>query len=98
MEDFDEEVVLDVEESETPEKVGIFKRIYRWCGEHPAIMSALITAGLSVGSTAYKHYVSTKEYEDYLYVTTDSDEIARIPARKMQSVKHGSWRRKKNPR
>ena len=92
---YDDVVIEDIEEDQ--EKPGFWKRVVNWFGDHQAITTAIITMGCSFAGTAYKHYVNQKEYDDYLYVTTNDDEIARIPARTMKSVKSKSWRCKKNP-
>lgn len=85
MEDFENEVVYDDEE--VVEKKGFFKTVWGWIKSNPGFV---ITTAVTLGVEAYKQYGRKREYEDYLYVTTDEEEIARIPAKKMRSVKHQS--------
>ena len=83
MEDFETEVVFD-EDQEVEQEPGFFRKAWEWLKSNPGV---LITTGLTIGVETYKLFVRSKEYEDYIYVTDSEDGIAKIPAKRMRSVK-----------
>lgn len=93
-----EEQVVEQMEIENDEEVSIIGKIIQWFRRHSWIVPPLFGGIITIIVEGVKYQIRKSEYEDYLYVTSDDDEVCRIPARRLRSVKRQSkntFRKKK---
>lgn len=91
MEEREEQVVSEEEFEQDflddDQEVGIIQKIIGWFRRHSWIVPPLVGGVITIVVEGVKYQIRRNEYEDYLYVTSDNDEVCRIPARRMKSVK-----------
>ena len=80
-------VVLDETKSLT--KWWNERKIVQWFKAHPDAGLTLLGGVLSIAGAAVKIVASNKEYEDSVYFCTTDDEIYKLPAKQMKTVKQG---------
>ena len=59
-----------------------------WFKEHPDVGLTLLGGVLSIAGAAVKIIGDRKEYDDNMFIVDSNDDIYRIPAKKMKTVKN----------